>query len=1008
MKSKLFPKGSEWRIWDLHVHSPASDGVNGGFDDFVIQLGNSKCDVIGINDYFSVAGYKIVQAYLDGSQSPEITSDAFLDGLEKLRKKKLIPVVECRMANIVQSRHGGTPRINFHIIFDDNLPVEEIESFVKSMELSDNTRIGSRYGDRKFLLADVQVDFNKTVNELRNNPTLKDSHLIWIPYDEYGGIDEIDPVSSPMFKQELVKKADILGSSNKKQSDFFLWKDKKYSEEQYLKWFKRKKPCVKGSDSHSLKDPIGNLKDENSVPTDKFCWIKADPTFQGLKQIVHEPQKRVFIGELPTKLEHFESRRSNYLASIEVQRVDGKASNDWFDVNLEINHDMVAVIGNKGNGKSALLDIIALAGNARNSGYFSFLSKGKFREKGGRLAEQFEVRATWADGTKTTKNLNDDPDPLKPEKIRYLPQSYLEKICTETSPGIKSLFQTEIKNVIFSHIERHDRLEKESLDDLIDYHDEEIQDRISRIKAEIRKLNFDIVKLEERAAPITLRKLELELVEKKEHLRVFDEKQKLVPAVPAPPEEKSGSELSELRKSIEDKKGRLEVLDREIEIAHAKKLELAQKQARLGKILEKLKSLDETVESSISEIVNELALFEIDVKKVISYSVDTTGITTLNQLLSAELVVVNDQLNPAIATGWLFEKSKLNKEVAALQKALDEPSKRYQTYQGVLKAAGKRRIELIGDETTLGTIEYISHQIKNHKGLPSKIENLKLKRTQLTEKIHSELLNIQEIHKRLFSPLSRLIGEHPIIKEQMKLSFHTSINAAQLVENLFEEYIRQDVVGTFQGKEDGMGRLEEALDNSDLQDMHSVTKLARQLEDQLLKDHRQASPKTIDVEKQFRKGKGRKEIYDYLWSLEYLNPEFSLQMDGKDLSQLSPGERGLLLLVFFLLLDKGEIPIVIDQPEENLDNQTVFSLLAPAIQEVKTRRQVIMVTHSPNIAVVCDAEQIILSEIDRTHGNKVKYESGSIESYSLNQAALDVLEGTLPSFKNRGEKYYAK
>jgi hypothetical protein len=55
-------------------------------------------------------------------------------------------------------------------------------------------------------------------------------------------------------------------------------------------------------------------------------------------------------------------------------------------------------------------------------------------------------------------------------------------------------------------------------------------------------------------------------------------------------------------------------------------------------------------------------------------------------------------------------------------------------------------------------------------------------------------------------------------------------------------------------------------------------------------------------------------------------------MGTKELSELSPGERGTLLLVFYLLVDKDDIPLMIDQPEENLDNQTVFDLLVPCIK----------------------------------------------------------------------------
>jgi ABC-type lipoprotein export system ATPase subunit len=156
---------------------------------------------------------------------------------------------------------------------------------------------------------------------------------------------------------------------------------------------------------------------------------------------------------------------------------------------------------------------------------------------------------------------------------------------------------------------------------------------------------------------------------------------------------------------------------------------------------------------------------------------------------------------------------------------------------------------------------------------------------------------------------------------------------------------------------------------------------------------------------QLRKHSSVKELYDFLWGFGYLNSEYSLKLDGKDLTQLSPGERGALLLVFYLLVDKSDRPIIVDQPEENLDNQTVYHLLIPVIRAVKKRRQIIMVTHNPNIAVVCDAEQIVHASIDRAKGNRITYTSGSIEDRVMNKHALNVLEGTRPAFENREAKY---
>jgi ABC-type cobalamin/Fe3+-siderophores transport system ATPase subunit len=97
---------------------------------------------------------------------------------------------------------------------------------------------------------------------------------------------------------------------------------------------------------------------------------------------------------------------------------------------------------------------------------------------------------------------------------------------------------------------------------------------------------------------------------------------------------------------------------------------------------------------------------------------------------------------------------------------------------------------------------------------------------------------------------------------------------------------------------------------------------------------------------------------------------------------------------------------VIDQPEENLDNQTVFELLVPCMKEAKLRRQVIMVTHNPNLAVVCDAEQIIYADLDKAHKYTMNYLSGAIENPKINRAIVDILEGTMPAFDNRQHKYF--
>lgn len=126
-------------------------------------------------------------------------------------------------------------------------------------------------------------------------------------------------------------------------------------------------------------------------------------------------------------------------------------------------------------------------------------------------------------------------------------------------------------------------------------------------------------------------------------------------------------------------------------------------------------------------------------------------------------------------------------------------------------------------------------------------------------------------------------------------------------------------------------------------------------------------------------------------------------MGNRNLNELSPGERGIVLLIFYLALSKESKPIIIDQPEDNLDNQSVFSKLVHCICKAKQQRQVIIVTHNPNLAVACDAEQIVFCEMNKDT-YQISYTSGAIENPEIRKHVIDVLEGTMPAFDLRKRK----
>ena len=119
-------------------------------------------------------------------------------------------------------------------------------------------------------------------------------------------------------------------------------------------------------------------------------------------------------------------------------------------------------------------------------------------------------------------------------------------------------------------------------------------------------------------------------------------------------------------------------------------------------------------------------------------------------------------------------------------------------------------------------------------------------------------------------------------------------------------------------------------------------------------------------------------IDDFLMSvfdLSWLEVRFGLTGDGLPLSQLSPGQRGLVLALFYLVVDRRTTPLLLDQPEENLDNETIASKLVPAIHEAAGRRQTIVVTHNANLAIVGDADQIVHCQMN---DRRFTVNSGSI------------------------------
>src|SRR5439155_4264975 len=146
----------------------------------------------------------------------------------------------------------------------------------------------------------------------------------------------------------------------------------------------------------------------------------------------------------------------------------------------------------------------------------------------------------------------------------------------------------------------------------------------------------------------------------------------------------------------------------------------------------------------------------------------------------------------------------------------------------------------------------------------------------------------------------------------------------------------------------------------------------------------------------------------WLYSTDHISIHYSVNYEGVDIRKLSPGTRGIVLLLLYLALDDADDrPLIIDQPEENLDPKSIFDELVGLFQEAKTKRQVIMVTHNANLVVNTDADQVIVARA-RPHAPgqlpPISYLSGGLESSQIRQAVCDILEGGERAFRERARR----
>ena len=1015
------PRGSIWRKWDLHIHTPASFHWNGGkrfsamspvekeatLDGMVAKIRASEVAAFGIMDYWTFDGYWALR-------------DHFLTKGQQL-EKTVFPGMELRVEAPVNFK------LNVHVVLSDRLTKQQLQDFKGALRIGVVDRPLSNEGLIEFAR---QLDSSKALvhgfspQELASkekllqlgNMTAKVSReslrkamnqvppatcLIIMPYDTSSGLKDLDWKKHPYDDCYFMQSADLFETRDPDNVDLFLGRETEKNKnfiENFLKTMGGEpKPAISGSDAH-------RIDDYGLYPSDRITWIKADPTFEGLLQVVNEPRERSFIGTIPPKLVLVQQNKTKYISAVNIGRKpDANLSEKWFDNTIPINPDLVAIIGNKGKGKSALTDTIGLLANTKQHAEFTFLSERNFRQPKNNKARHFCANLVWESGTGPTKGLDEPVDEQQPELVKYIPQNYLETICTQLGGIEETQFDRELKKVIFSHVDAASRLAKVSLDELVEYKTSEANEKIQILKQEMHKINDGIVSLEAQLQPEHRQKIENLLKMKNEELNALEKsKPEEVPEPQNDPQKQQ--EISEAAAKIDEAKGVLAENEKQVKSAAQNQAKCTQRISVAEKLLARMENLERQIQTFVTESQADITDLGLTVQDIVKISIDTQPLLDKKQALITLRDDARRQQDPSRSDSPAGKKLATEKLISELQAKLDEPNKKYHAYVAALQTWEKQKEAIIGAEAVVGTIKFYEGQLQGLGALPDQLSHMRSERLAKAKEIHTVIRQLAQTYRDLYAPVNSFIETRPLAKEKFQLNFEVGV-VDTAFQNDFFDFVTHGVAGTFCGVEEGNKRLREVLAKQDFNTESGIEAFLTEIMDCLENDKRTGGA-AVRVSDQVRKGKSVLALYDHMFSLDYLKPRYALRMGDKELNQLSPGERGTLLLIFYLLVDKEDIPLIIDQPEENLDNQTVFDLLVPCVKEAKQRRQIFLVTHNPNLAVVCDAEQIIWADLDKKNNYAMQYVPGALESQILNRAAVDILEGTMPAFDNRDSKYF--
>jgi len=906
-------RGSEWKKWDLHIHTPeshaseyAGNTQDEKWNDFFLGLESlpKEIKVIGINDYLFLNGYKKVLEYKESGH---------LENLDLI-----LPVIEFRLKEFVGNE--SLKKVNYHIVFADEslLSYKTIEAqflscFRSTCNLNgddvtdatwggvvtpdsvidlgksiyNNTPEDKREGNNFFEIGFNSLSYSleklrECLGEIKEpNTYLKNKYVKVIGKSEW---EDFRWTGSPGGKKNLINSTNFVFSASP-------------SIEQAIKNIESLKGqgvnsrLLHCSDAHTIKkvEEEGVLESSFQDTSSKdlghcFTWIKGESSFETLRQAFVDYESRVLIQDRNPA----DSKNSS--PNLFINKLEYKLDEELKV--LFLSKDLNSVIGKRGAGKSVLLKHIALEADD---------PKVKKIEK----LEEFKIY--WCDNNNEGKF------------IEYIPQNYLSAITYEDGEKYNER-DKKLKELLFNN-------------DLFKNADENKTEVVDLIELNIVAHIKDILKLDKQI---------LNTQEQMKPLGKIEDKEKAVKAK---------------QKEIE-KFGKVDITDKEID-----------NQAKYFADLEKLNKKISLTKQDIQIITNINNSEKISLLKI-----DDEIFTGLSQSILGSIEEHIKSLSDTDMKDFLSEVSK------SLNKVLIEKNKQ--------KISTEKLLESINDKLQKNkTIRAILKEINK---INSDKEEISKLAALIKEANENKIQLIKEAVGFYLSFESKVNSIVDTLKNEFKnftfitFDFAVSYDVAAYKQHFFDIFIDGRSGDEFKIYIDEKRDFDEGELSSIITDIVSGV----------------VGIKTSQGDKE----SALVALLSCRYDIDFTKSVKYKDKDGENLSDfenMTGGQKAMALLDLIFNLSKSNYPIIIDQPENDIDISGISNDLKKLILQQKERRQVIIATHSPNLLLLTDSENVIIANnVD----NKITYENGGIEKMKIQDNIIDILEGGKEALKKRMNK----